>query len=104
MSEYMEAKEIDSEGNWVKNGVVVPLVGSTIPVPQEVADETGGGLHHEIIMMVEATPYLSQCPSCRQKLPEGTILLMTPYAKMMPVHCCNTMVWMKEREGMKNAE
>ena len=41
----MEAKEIDSEGNWVKNGVVVPLVGSTIPVPQEVADETGGGLH-----------------------------------------------------------
>lgn len=103
MSEYMEAVEIDGEGNWVKNGVVVPLVGATIPVPQEVADETGSELHHEIIMMVEATPYLSQCPSCSQELPESTIILLTAHAKLMPVHCCNTMVWMKEREGIRNA-
>ena len=104
MSEYMEAIEINSEGNWVKNGEVVPLVGATIPVPKEVAEMTGGETEQEIIMMVEASPYLSQCPSCSQHLPESTIILLTISAKLMPVHCCNTLVWMKEKEGMKDGK
>ena len=98
----MEAIDIDNEGNWVTNGERISLVGATIPVPPEVKDMTGGELEQEIIMMVEATHYLSQCPSCGEGLPKDTIILLTPYAKMMPVHCCNTIVWMKEKEGIKN--
>ena len=98
----MEAVDIDNEGNWVTNGVKIPLLGSTIPVPDEVREMAGGESEQEIIMMVEATPYLSQCPSCSGKLAEDTIILLTQHAKMMPVHCCNTIVWMKEREGIIN--
>ena len=98
----MEAIEIDEEGNWVTNGVKIPLVGSVIPIPSDVVSVTGGDSEQEIIMMVEAGHYLSQCPSCEGKIPDSTIILLTEHAKMMPVHCCNTIIWMKEkREGDK---
>lgn len=98
----MEAIDIDKDGNWVTGGERIPLIGATIPVPSEVKDMAGGELEQEIIMMVEATHYLSLCPNCGEGLPKDTIILLTPHAKMMPVHCCNTIIWMKEKEGFIN--
>jgi len=100
LNDVMEAVDINEEGIWVTNGEEIPLVGSTIPIPSDVMSVTGGEDEQEIIMMVEASHYMSQCPSCGESLPHKTIILLTEHAKMMPVHCCNTLVWMKEkREG-----
>ena len=104
MNDVMEAVDIDEEGNWVDDDIKVPLVGAVIPIPSDVAKAIGGKEEQEIIMMVEASHYISQCPSCQATLPENTIILITESlsAKMMPVHCCNTIVWMKNKVGEGN--
>jgi hypothetical protein len=94
----MTARDIDADGNWHHQGDLVPLVGATVPVP-ETARLRGEDEEQEIFMLVKATDFISHCYSCEKPLPDHTILLLTQHAKMMPAHCCDTIIWMTdERE------
>jgi len=95
----MEAKDIDSEGNWTYLGETTALLGATIPVPNNVRQQGGGDEEQEVFMLIQAKDYFHSCPECDAGLPENTIILLTSNAKMMPVKCCNSIIWMTDRRG-----
>tara|TARA_R100001443_G_scaffold108475_1_gene118942 strand:- start:2826 stop:3161 length:336 start_codon:yes stop_codon:yes gene_type:complete len=101
--EWMKPEDIDSEGNWLRKGERIPLLGSTIPVPEHVRKESGGDEYQEVIMITPANNHFDKCPQCHETLPESTVVLVTNYAMLMATKCCDWMLWMKnERENYGN--
>lgn len=101
----MTAREIDRDGYWHYQGDRVPLVGATIPVPQ-TARLRGEDEQQEILMLVKAVDFVPTCFACHEPLPKDTIILVTQHAKMIPAHCCDTMIWMtdeREYDGTDDA-
>ena len=101
----MEAKDIDAEGVWHYDGMDVVLMGTHIPVPKSVRLR-GEKEYQQVIMMVAASDYVSKCPGCESNELDNTIILLTPFAKMIPAHCCNMLIWMtdeREYDGSNDA-
>ena len=96
----MEAKDIDKDGNWTYLGHTESLLGATLPIPENVRKQGGGAEEQEVLMLIDAKSQFSEtCPECKSELPDDTIILIMPHAKMMPVKCCNSIIWMTDRRG-----
>ncbi len=94
----MEVEDIDADGNWTYEGKQIPLVGSTIPVP-ESARPNGEEEQQEVLLLLKAMEFISECPSCKGPFMDKTPMLVTiKGAKMIPAHCCNTFIWFTEGE------
>tara|TARA_R100000406_G_scaffold47067_1_gene31771 strand:- start:1992 stop:2291 length:300 start_codon:yes stop_codon:yes gene_type:complete len=91
----MEAKDIDDDGVWDNNGQKVELLGSHLPIPDDVRSNFHPD-RQEVLMLIGASEILSKCPSCGVNA-EG-IILVTQFTKMYPAHCCNKIVWMTEED------
>ena len=93
----MKVEDIDEDGNWTYEGDKVPLVGSTIPVP-ETCTTKGEDEQQEVILLLKALEFISTCPSCEEPFMDKTPILVTiTGTKMIPAHCCNTFIWMTEK-------
>ena len=94
----MKVEDIDADGNWTCEGEKIPLVGSTIPVP-ESARPHGEEEQQEVLLLLRAMEFIPECPSCKEPFMDKTPMLMTiKGAKMIPAHCCNTFIWFTEGE------
>ena len=93
----MTAKEIDADGVWWDGEKGVPLLGSTLPVPK-AARLRGETEEQEVMLLVKATGFVDTCHSCGGQLPDEAIILLTADAKMIPAHCCDTIIWMTDEE------
>jgi hypothetical protein len=93
----MTAKEIDADGVWWDGKVPVPLLGSTIPVPQ-TARLRGEDEQQEVVLLVQARDFVDKCHACGCQLSDDAIILLTQHAKMMPAQCCDTIIWMTDAE------
>ena len=88
----MKAKEIGPDGIWRKGEPEIPLLGSLIPVPEEVRQ---GKDREEGLFLVEAPAHFDECPRCCYPVVDGIIIVMET-ARMYPAHCCNTILWFME--------
>lgn len=95
----MKASEIDDEGNWHNGTEVIPLVGEVIPIPSFVTHKTDASEEAEILMLLQTKAYFEICPSCEQKLPDSQIVLATEHLFVMPVKCCDTIIWLQSQWG-----
>ena len=94
----MKPNEIDSAGNWVFEGKMIPLLGSTLPVP-ESARLRGEDEEQEVLMVTTAVLF-GDCPYCGEAFTEETPMLVTvDGAKMIPARCCDTFIWMTDKLG-----
>jgi len=93
----MNVEDIDEDGNWTYEGTMVPLVGSTIPIPEN-ARPNGEDEEQEVLLLLRAMEFISECPNCKESFTDKTPILVTfTGAKMIPAHCCNTFIWMTEK-------
>lgn len=93
----MKVEDIDEDGYWTHEGEKVPLVGSTIPIP-ESARPRGQDKEQEVILLLKALEFIPECPSCEEPFMEKTPILVTVTGtKMIPAHCCNTFIWIAEK-------
>ena len=97
--EYMKAVDIDSNGIWLRNGVKIPLLGSTLPIP-ESARLRSEPEFQEVLYMTTALLAYEYCPSCTEPFDETFPMLVTDQgAKMIPARCCDTFIWMTDKLG-----
>ena len=95
----MRATEIDKDGVWTCEGEKIPLVGSTIPVP-ETARLRGESKEQEVLYMTTALVAYEYCPACTEPFDETFPMLVTDEgAKMIPARCCDTFIWMTDKLG-----
>jgi len=95
----MKAADIDADGNWIHEGEKIPLVGSTIPIP-ETARLRGEPEEQEVLYMTTALVRYENCPSCNEHLDETYPCLVTEYGvRMIPARCCDTFLWITEKIG-----
>ena len=88
----MKATEIGPDGVWRKGETEIPLLGSLVPVPEEVRQ---GKEREEGLFLVEAAAHFDECPRCGGPVDDGIIIVMET-ARMFPAHCCNTILWFME--------
>ena len=96
----MQAKDIDDEGVWRKGGYEIPLLGSKIPIPENVQDQKTleAGL-----FIVEASDHFEFCPKCKAS-PVTGIVIVTESVHLFPAKCCDTMLWFKKGEIVNGLE
>jgi len=99
MRDVMKAAEIDKDGVWTCEGEEIPLVGSTIPVP-ETARLRGEPDEQEVLFLTTALVAYDFCPICDAEFDETFPMLVTDKgAKMIPARCCDTFIWMTDKLG-----
>ena len=95
----MKAAEIDEDGNWIHEGEKIPLVGSTIPVP-DTARLRGEPEQQEVLYMTTALVKYDNCLSCNEHFDETYPCFVTEYgARMIPARCCDTFIWITDEIG-----
>ena len=88
----MKAIEIDSDGVWSNDEYEIPLLGSQLPIPENV--QVGDNTYEEVLAIADAADYIDECPKCGEDV-TGVIIVMVT-VRMFPAHCCNTIMWYNE--------
>ena len=77
---------ISDDGNYVFGGVIIPLLGLRLDVPDEVR-RTDQPRLQEVITIGNATDLYDECPSCGSSDISG-IFMKTDWTKIFPAKCC----------------
>tara|TARA_R110000824_G_scaffold230411_1_gene418086 strand:+ start:152 stop:457 length:306 start_codon:yes stop_codon:yes gene_type:complete len=96
----MQAKDIDDEGVWRKGEYEISLLGSKIPIPENVQDQK---TQERGLFIVEAKDHFQFCPKCRAS-PVIGIVIVTESVQLFPAKCCDTMLWFKKGEIVNGLE
>tara|TARA_B100001123_G_C14447581_1_gene685218 strand:- start:50 stop:391 length:342 start_codon:yes stop_codon:yes gene_type:complete len=92
--QMMQAKDIDSNGVWHSESGEVDLLRNMIPIPDSI--RTMGEIEY-CLLLVQANSHITFCPECESKLDDEIILLVLETARLLPVKCCNMMMWFIEK-------
>ena len=90
----MRADQIDEEGRWHSPHGSIPLIGTSMPVPEE--SQNDGPSEQEVWMIAPASFSFDECPDCGQTLPSKTILLVMETTALLPAQCCDNMIWIDQ--------
>lgn len=91
----MRARDIGTDGILRLSGVELPLLGTSIPVPPVFRDVKSQDTE-KVLFIVEAPLYLTYCAKCKGPIKEDAILLVLETLRLLPAHCCDTLLWFDE--------
>jgi hypothetical protein len=96
----MTAREIGTDGVFRKYGIELPLLGADMPVPPHLRrDKTQDT--EKVLFILEASLYVKYCNACKASIKKDAIILVMETIRLIPAHCCDTLLWFDEDEYEK---
>jgi hypothetical protein len=93
----MEARDIDSNGIWDDGHKKRDLLKTAIQIPEELCELDKQDVEYGLFL-IKANDYISYCPECNQKLEDEFIIIVFETVRLLPVKCCNMMLWYVENK------